>query len=93
MTLIHLPSGHILNPLTSIGAWLRFSVPQSILRSNMVTIDRGSITPPYFDGPDYTYWKICMRAPIKSTRATTWENTKNVSYLVPKTLCKSRWER
>ena len=39
--------------------------------------------PLYFDGTNYRYWKIRMRAHLKSKGLSVWEITQDATYAIP----------
>ena len=47
--------------------------------------------PPYFDGSNYAFWKVCMRAFLCAIDETMWESIKN-GWVKPIT-SKSKWDK
>ena len=45
---------------------------------------------PYFDGSNYAFWKVCMRAFLYAIDETVWDSIENG--LVRPTIAKSEWD-
>ena len=45
-------------------------------------MERGNGKAPWFDGTNYPYWKIQMRAYLNSIRSSVWEICENTEYVV-----------
>ena len=47
--------------------------------------------PPFFDGSNYAFWKVCMRAFLCAIDETIWDSIKN-EYERP-IITKSKWDK
>ena len=47
--------------------------------------------PPFFDGSNYAFWKICMRAFLCSIDETVWDSVEN-GWVRP-TTPKAKWDK
>jgi hypothetical protein len=45
-------------------------------------MERGSGKPPFFDGTNYPYWKICMSAHLQGIDWLVWEICEDATYVV-----------
>ena len=45
-------------------------------------MERGSGKPPFFDGTNYPYWKICMSTHLQGIDGKVWEICEDTTYVV-----------